>query len=303
MELWIPITVLAALFQCVRTAMQQKLRALLNINGANFVRYFYGAPLSLAALAFLVWGAGYQVPELTPRFLLFVTLGGVAQIVATGLLIAAFNLRNFAVGTVYSKTEIIQLAIFQLVILGEHLSWAAWIGVWICLAGVAVLSLRGSISGVRDVLADLTHRAALIGIASGTVFAVAAVSIRVAALALPGDADLWLIKGITTLAVMNTIQTVLMGSWLLWRDREQIGKVVKYWRSSVVVGVLSVMGSAGWALAMTLHNAAIVRSLGQIELIFTFIASRWLLHERPKLGEYLGSALVAAGVILVLTGK
>jgi drug/metabolite transporter (DMT)-like permease len=281
--------------------MQQKLRALLNTNGANFVRYFYGAPISLGMLAGLVWLAGYSIPELTPRFLFFVTLGGLAQIVATSLLITAFNLRNFAVGTVYSKTEIVQLAIFQLVVLHEGLSFLAWIGIGVCLAGVIVLSLRGSVSGIKSVLADLTHKAALIGMAAGTLFAVAAGSIRVASLALPeGD---WAIRGITTLAVMNTIQTVLMGGWLLWRDRDQVTKVVVFWRSSLVVGILSVLGSAGWALAMTLHNAAMVRALGQVELIFTFIASRFLLHERPTMGEIFGSALVAAGVVLVLLGR
>ena len=44
MPLWIPITVAAALFQCWRTAMQQKLRHLLSVNGAGFVRFLYGAP-------------------------------------------------------------------------------------------------------------------------------------------------------------------------------------------------------------------------------------------------------------------
>ena len=307
MELWIPITVLAALFQCVRTAMQQKLRAILNTNGANFVRYLYGAPISLAMLAGLVWIAGYTIPEFTPRFLIFVTLGGVAQIVATSLLITAFNLRNFAVGTVYSKTELVQLAIFQLVILHEGLSLLAWIGIGVCLAGVTALSLRGSVTGLKSVLADLTHKAALIGMASGGLFAVAAGSIRVAALSLPvgpeGADSAWAIRGITTLATMNTIQTILMGGWLLWRDREQVQKVVIYWRSSVVVGILSVLGSAGWALAMALHNAAMVRALGQVELIFTFIASRFLLGERPTFGEFVGSALVATGVVLVLLGR
>ena len=41
---WIPIAVTAALFQCWRTALQQKLRHLLSVNGAGFVRFLYGAP-------------------------------------------------------------------------------------------------------------------------------------------------------------------------------------------------------------------------------------------------------------------
>ena len=54
MPLWIPITIAAALFQNIRTTMQQKIRGVLSVDGANFIRYLYGAPLALSMLAFLV---------------------------------------------------------------------------------------------------------------------------------------------------------------------------------------------------------------------------------------------------------
>ena len=69
MPLWIPITIFAALCQNIRTTMQQKIRGVLSVDGANFVRYLYGAPLALAALAFLVFGTGRQVPTITLAFL------------------------------------------------------------------------------------------------------------------------------------------------------------------------------------------------------------------------------------------
>ena len=102
---------------------------------------------------------------------------------------------------------------------------------------------------------------------------------------------------------MNSIQVVLLGAYLYRRDRAQIGKVVKYWRSSMWVGLFSVLGSAGWALAMTLENAALVRAVGQIELVFTFIASHLVLKESPSAGEWLGSILIIGGVILILLGR
>ena len=71
----------------------------------------------------------------------------------------------------------------------------------------------------------------------------------------------------------------------------------------VWVGIFSVLGSAGWALAMTLENAALVRAVGQIELVFTFIASHLVLKERPSAGEWLGSVLVIGGVVLILIGR
>ena len=73
-----------------------------------------------------------------------------------------------------------------------------------------------------------------------------------------------------------------------------------HWRSSAVVGVLSVCGSAGWALALALENAAKVRTLGQVELLFTFAVSWWILHDRHTRAEYVASGLVAAGVLTVV---
>lgn len=301
MPLWIPITVAAALFQNIRTTMQQKIRGVLSVDGANFVRYLYGAPLALGMLALLVFGTGRAVPHITAPFLGVVAIAGVAQIVATSLMIHSFSLRNYAVGTVYSKTEIVFVALFATFIAHEPLHLLAWIGILVCLGGVAILSVRGSFDNVRSVLADLTHKGALYGILSGAIFAIAAGTIREASKLLP-DGD-FMVRGITVLACMNTIQIVLMATYLSYRDRPQLGKVWVNWRSSIWVGIFSVLGSAGWALATTLENAALVRAVGQIELVFTFIASHVVLKERPSSGEWIGSVLVIGGVVLILLGR
>ena len=100
---------------------------------------------------------------------------------------------------------------------------------------MAILSVRGSFANIRSVLADLTHKGALYGILSGAVFAVAAGTIREASKLLPeGD---FMVRGITVLACMNTIQVVLMAAYLAYRDRPQLGKVWVNWRSSVWVGI------------------------------------------------------------------
>ena len=298
MPLWISITIFAALCQNIRTTMQQKIRGVLSVDGANFVRYLYGAPLALGALAFLVFATGRHVPTLSAGFLGLVTIAGVAQIIATSLMIHSFALRNYAVGTVYSKTETLFVALFATFIASEPLTLGSWAGIVVCLCGVAILSVRGSFTNIGNVLADLTHKGALYGILSGIFFAIAAGTIREASKDLTsGD---FIIRGITTLACMNTIQIVLMFAYLSYSDRTQFRKIGVNWRSSIWVGVFSVLGSAGWALAMTLENAALVRAVGQIELVFTFIASHVILKERPSAGEWLGSLLVVGGVVLIL---
>jgi drug/metabolite transporter (DMT)-like permease len=139
------------------------------------------------------------------------------------------------------------------------------------------------------------------GILSGAIFAIAAGTIREASKLLPeGD---FMVRGITVLACMNTIQVILMALYLARRDRPQLAKVWFNWRSSIWVGIFSVLGSAGWALAMTLENAALVRAVGQIELVVTFISSRLILKERPSLGEWIGSLLVVGGVVLILVTR
>jgi drug/metabolite transporter (DMT)-like permease len=109
-------------------------------------------------------------------------------------------------------------------------------------------------------------------------------------------------RAIVTLAVMNSMQVVMHGGYLLLREREQLGLAVRHWRSSSVVGVLSVCGSACWALAFTLQNAARVRTFGQVELLITFAVAHWYLGERHGRREYAASALVLAGVLGVLIG-
>ena len=86
-------------------------------------------------------------------------------------------------------------------------------------------------------------------------------------------------------------------------DRPALLRTIRLWRAAAPVGILSVVGSAGWFTAMTLQNAAYVRAVGQVELIFTLFVSRYGFGERPTLRELGGIALVAGGVIVLLIGR
>ena len=161
MELWIPITVTAALAQTWRTAMQQKLRGLLSVNGAGFVRFVYGVPTGMVLLLAGLYLTGLPLPYPTPHFLLWCALGGLFQIVATNLLIMAFGFRGFAVGTAYAKTEAAQSAIIALIVLGEALHLVSWIGIVLGLAGVMTLSLAGRGLKAGEFLAATVQPAAI----------------------------------------------------------------------------------------------------------------------------------------------
>ena len=290
--MWILVTVVAAAFQTSRTAFQHRLRALLSVSGAGFVRYVYGAPLAGAAvLAAWLWGV--QWPHIGGHFWLAILAGGVFQIVGTVCLIRAFDARDYAVGTVFSKTEVVQVALFSMALLGEPLRAGGWLGAAVCMVGVALLATKGR----RLTWAAVRQPAALYGLAAGGLLGLAAISIRSATKALDGGPVV--VRAVLALAVMNTMQTIIHGGYLVWREPGQVRLALVHWRSSAVVGVLSVCGSAGWALALALENAAKVRTVGQVELLFTFAVSRWWFKDRHTRAEYVASALVAAGVATV----
>ena len=301
MPAWIPFTFAAALFQCWRTALQQRLRGQLSVNAAGVVRYLYGVPVGLALLLGYGLAQGAPVPDMSAWVVLLCALGGFGQILGTNLLIMAFGYRNFAVGTAYSKTEAMQAAIIAVVLLGEHLSPLAWAGIAVGVGGVLYLSLAGRGIAPGELLRGLTQPAALCGIGAGACFAVTGILIRAANLEMPGGDVVH--KALALLVVTNALQTLMQGAWLAWTEPASVRAVFATWRSSAQVGALSALGSACWFSAFALAPVALVRAVGQVEILLTLAFSRFYLKEKAKRSEMVGSLVVVAGVVLVLLGS
>ncbi|MCK8784937.1 DMT family transporter [Roseomonas sp. NAR14] len=299
--LWLPATLLAALCQTWRTAMQQKLRGRLSVNAAGLVRFLYGAPTALVLLLGYWLVAGGTLPALTWRFLGFALLAGLCQILATNLLIMAFGYRNFAVGTAYSKTEAAQSALIALVALGENLHPLSWVGIGVGLCGVLVLSLAGRELTPRGLLAATVQPAALCGLGAGFLFGLTAVFIKLANQSLIGPDPI--LHAVYALFITNSMQTVIQGAYVAWREPAQLRAALTSWRSSSLVGVLSALGSAGWWTGFALAPVALVRSVGQVEMVFTLLFSRFYLNERPSRIEVAGALTIVAGVLLVVAGR
>lgn len=303
MPLWIAVTLAAALFQTWRTALQQKLRGQLSVNGAGVVRYLYGVPVGvslLLAYAALTGELG-RLPPANAPFLAYAALGGLMQILGTNLLIMSFGARGFAVGTAYAKTEAVQGAILALLLLGERLSPLSWLGIAIGVGGVLYLSLAGREMSPGSLLKATTQPAALCGLGAGGCFALTAVLIKAAnqELAHPDP----VLRALVTLVAANILQTVMQGGWLALKEPEQFRAVFRTWRSSLPVGALSACGSACWFAGFALAPVAMVRALGQTEIIFTLIFSRFYLRETLSRAEVLGAVTVVGGVVLVLLGR
>jgi drug/metabolite transporter (DMT)-like permease len=298
--LWIALTVWAAFAQTLRNTAQRSLTASLGTLGATLVRFLYGLPFALAWLAFLHAWRAEAVPALGWTFLGWVTLGAVAQIAATAFLLAAMEARSFALGVAYSKTELLQIAVFGLAFLGDPISVPVMLAVAFGTLGVLLLSPADPQRPFAALVKGLGTRPALLGLASGAGFAFAAVGYRGAALALEGS---FLMSAATALAAAQLIQTVLLGGWLLWRTPGVVGATLRLWRPSLFAGFMGAAASAGWFSAFALQPAAHVRTLGLVELLFSYAVSMKLFRERMTRLELAGMAFLAAGIgVITLAG-
>ena len=287
--------------QNLRSALQKNLQGRLSTGGASYVRFFYALPFALIYLAGLNQVGGIALPTANAQFLMFCLLGGISQIVFTFLLVHLFSLRNFAVGTTFSKTELVQIVILGFVLLGDTISLMGCIAIVISMVGILALSIVQSQIFWSNLASGLFERATMVGLVCGTFLGASVVFFRGASQSL-GDGPV-LPRAAFTLAVALVMQTIIMGVYLKMREPGQLTAVLRHWRPALNVGIAGFLTSIGWFTAFTLENAAYVRALGQVELIFTFIASAVFFKERTTRAESIGIGLITSGVlILVLAG-
>src|SRR6185436_5833981 len=182
--LWIPVTMLAAAAQTVRNAVQRSVTKTAGVLPAAFIRFFYGLPFAVIFLALTSWVTSAPLPSANPGFVAWVAIGAASQALASAFFVAAMTHRSFVVSVVFSKTEVIQIAIYSVMFLGESISAAAAVAIVLSTAGVVLLSGKTAAEQHLGAAAWLS-RGALLGLGSGAMLAVAAVGYRGAMLELP----------------------------------------------------------------------------------------------------------------------
>ena len=296
--IWLPASLLGGLLQAWRTALQQRLRSELSVSGAGLVRYLYGLPFAIALAAVWLLSQGVPVPDINIPFGLFALAAALTQMSGTILLIMAFGHRGFVVGTAFSKTEAVQVAFVTALFFNERLPLLAWIGIVTGVAGVLILALAGRGLSKGAFWRALGQPAALCGLCAGSMFALAAIAVKFATAELQA-VDL-IGSALVTLVVVMGIQTGLHLAWVIARDRETFCAVFRHWRTSSQVGLLSALGSACWYIGFAAAPAALVRIVGQVEVIFTIGFAHFYLREPIRWPEIAGLMLVVSGVMMAL---
>jgi drug/metabolite transporter (DMT)-like permease len=288
--LWIPLTLFAAAAQTVRNTAQRRLIDELGTLGATLVRFLYGMPLLALWLIGLLALRGFDSPRPTWSFAGWIVLSALSQTAGTALLLRAMAARSFAIGLVYSKSEVIQVALFSIVFLGERASPLTLAAIALTTVGVVLLSPRAG----PGMLQGWSDPAAFFGLASGTAFAVSIVGYRGANLALGAESPF--LAAAETLFWAQLLQTLVLGAWLSVSNPAALQGAIRAWRLSLFAGGAGASASLASVTALALESASRVRTLMLIEVVFTYAVSLRVFREAVSRRELAGIALVVLGV-------
>ena len=298
MELWIPLTIAAAFFQNIRSALQKHLTGNLSTLGSAYVRFLYGLPVAMFYFLVLISIENQPLPRLNMAFFIYALLGGICQILFTVFLLWLFSFHNFAVGTTLSKLETVMVALFGLVLLGDKITLAVTAAIVISTLGLVIMSAGRMKLTFDNLFGGLWRLPTVIGLGCAAWLGLSVVFFRAASLSL--NLDNFLVSAAFTLLIVLILQSIIMGAIIYWREPGQLARVIIQWRPAALVGISGALASIGWFSAFTLQNATYVRALGQIELVFTFIATLFIFRENVSRAEITGILLITASITIIL---
>ena len=291
--LWVLFVVLASLGQVLRNAMQRELTASLGTVGATHVRFLFGFPFSILFFATVMFVARESVAWPSLTFWLWLVVGTMTQILATGLMLAAMNERSFVVTTAYIKTEPIQAALFGFIFLADHLTALKMLAIVVATAGVVITAIR---PGGEKSFADL--RPTLLGLAAAACFALSAVGYRGAILQVGGVS--FVTAASFTLVLGLMLQTLVLTTYLLIRDRETLRALFRLWKPSMLAGFMGAAASQFWFLGFAVTSVANVRTLALIEVLFAQGIAYYSMKQKISAREGLGITLIVVGVAALI---
>jgi drug/metabolite transporter (DMT)-like permease len=291
--MWIFITLFAAGCQSVRTAYQNTLARETGFLHATMSRSLYGLPLVSVYLVICWQLFGWVSVDKSLVFVVAASICAIAQVMATYFMLRAFQSGSFALGTLLSKTEAVLAALIGLPLLHYTLTMGAWFGIAFGVLGAIVMSVKWS--NIRQAHKDVSL---LLGLASGLCFAITSVTSSIASHSLSGS--LITSAGVTLWYVL-ALQSIILCGIQIYKSKDVLAPFKHEFALSCKVGVLSSLGSIGWFTGFALVNPALVKTLGQIEIVGTLYYSKVRFSEKMTKQQWIGGAMIVISVILVVT--
>ncbi|WP_291374114.1 DMT family transporter [Acinetobacter sp. UBA6720] len=289
---WILFTLMAAFMQAWRNAFQKQLSTTVDVYGVTLARFIFALPLAFIYIVSLYhFQPIVEVVHFNPRFATYIFIAAISQIAATALMVQLFKQKNYAIGVGLAKSEAILAAIVAVIFLSDHLSILGWVGVVIGGFAVFLMSKGRGFS-------DFSLQTLCIGIGSGLCFAITSLLVREASLELTNlpfiHRAAWVL--ICVIGTQCSLLLIYLGIFrrvTLWAMWQRVGLTFR-------VSLCSFLASLGWFSAMSMQSVPIVKTLGQVEIIFSMLISAFFFKEKLARAEHLGIILVVIAAFLVI---
>jgi drug/metabolite transporter (DMT)-like permease len=290
--LWAVFTLIAAAAQTARNAMQRELTATLGTVGATHVRFLFGFPFALLFLAGVMTVLGERLPSPPSMFWPWVLAGAFTQIAATATMLSVMGQRSFVVAYAFIKTEPVHVALFGLIFLGDKITPLSAAAILIATAGVIVISLK---AGATQ---SSTLRSTIVGLVSGALFGLSAISYRGAILTL--HLPDFVPAATFTVSVGLVIQAAVLSLYLMLREPKVMRDILHAWKPSLFAGFMGAFASEFWFLGFAITSAANVRTLALVEVLFAQGVTHFVFKQPATKRELVGVVLVVVGVGLLV---
>ena len=286
---WIIFTISGAFFQNLRSSLQKKLNKDLSTVASTYVRFAFALPFAIL-IFFLNFGNFEIISKILKQtdFIYLTIIASIFQILFTFTLLYLFNFSNFVVGTSLSKTEVVQVAIFEYFLLKDKLNVFGIFGIIIATVGVIIISIKD----LKLFFSNFFSKTTFIGLLTGLFLGLSVVFFRAAALSLE-DFSSNFDKAIITLFFGLIIQTFLISVYLLVYERSEFKKFRNNKLESCLAGLTGFLATLSWFFAFTFIQASFVRALGQVEIFFSFVSSKYFFKEKITAMEIIGIIILS----------
>ncbi|MDW5284002.1 multidrug transporter [Alteromonas macleodii] len=287
---WILFTLGAVVMQTVRNALQSKLSGAVNTSGVTLSRFILAPPIALVYLLILYSSSTSQVPEFSGTFIAVILCASLLQIAATSLMVILFKQKNFAIGAGLAKSEALVAGVVGMLFFGSYLTPLGWAGIVIGAIAVFVLSSGNRLHGI-------SVKTMVIGLACGTCFALTSLLVREASHMLNVQhtvAAAWVLLWVLC------VQTISLSGYIALTKPFVFRQLTNAKKQVLAISTVSCLGSICWFTAMALQHVALVKTLGQLEVLLTLILSHYWLKNAVTKREIAGLLLIGLAAIFVM---
>ena len=296
---WIVTSILGAFFQNARSSIQKRLNTEMSLMASTYVRFAFSLPILLTVFLIYFGNFDYFLTAIqNSNFVFYVILASVLQISFTLLFLYLLKFTNFLVGTALSKTEVIQIAFFEFIILRDYLNFYALLGIMISTIGVIIFSTKD----LKNIINSFFSKSTVVGLFCGTLLALSVVFYR-GSMEFIDFSNKNFDKALLTLFAATIIQTSLITLYLVFFEISEFKKLKSNIKLSALAGLFGFSATISWFYSFSLVQAALVRAVGQIELLFSYISSRFMFKEKIKFIEIFGIIIFIFGLFLVIFNK